>query len=457
MQLSRLASTRRDARVLQARLLGAALLSLLILACLYSGAASARIARGPAVSARNQSSAATNASAKHPASKTAALCARHHNCARHSTKRRRKAHVRGHSGARRRAHPHHSARAGHRHVSGPGTVAGLTGAGSPAEAGATAATGTAPTPAATGEVASRASEPLRLFASTSFFNEPLPAAPPLASNSAQLVAHFNEQVAHYGGHAVINTTEWSTPVYVVGAGAPTVALVGESSICPRPEGIFSGFQAQIEAVPMPANAIPASGSDKEVIVWQPSTGHLWELWRVLNENGHWTACWGGEIPDAYTSEGVLPAPFGAGASGLSLLGGQIHLEDLEHGVINHALEVLMPDTANGAIVWPADRTDGESNAADAIPEGTRFRLNPNLNLAALNLSPAALEIATAIQRYGLIVADTAGSVALSAQDTTPLIQEGKPNPYNTLLPKPYDELDAVPWSQLEAVSPNFHG
>lgn len=300
-------------------------------------------------------------------------------------------------------------------------------------------------------------EPLRLFSPSSFFNASLPAATPLAANSTQLVAAFAEQVSRYGGHAVINTTEWSTPVYVVGADAPAVALVGVSSICPRPEGIFSGFQAQIEAVPIPAGALPAGGTDKEVVVWQPSTGHLWELWRVLHENGTWTACWGGEFENAYTSEGVLPAPFGAAASGLSLLGGQIHVEDLEHAQINHALEVLMPDTAAGTFVWPADRTDGESHAADAIPEGTRFRLNPSLNLAALHLTPSALAIAVALQRYGLIVGDTAGAVAFSAQDTTPMIAEGKANPYDTLLPHPYDELDAIPWGQLEAIAPDFRG
>jgi hypothetical protein len=305
-----------------------------------------------------------------------------------------------------------------------------------------------PSPPATG---------LRLFSSTSVFNHQLPLSVPLASNSAQLVSNFSSQVSRYQGHVVINTTSWSTPVYVVGAGAPTTALVGHSSICPRPEGVFSGFQAQIEAVPIPANALPAAGSDKEVIVWQPSTGHLWELWRVLEESGHWTACWGGEIADAYTSEGVLPAPFGAGASGLSLLGGQIHLEDLEHGTIDHALEILMPDTANKRFVWPADRTDGTSTAGDSIPEGTHFRLNPHLDLSALHLSPSALAIATAIQRYGLLVGDTAGAVALSAQDPTPIIRDGKPNPYNTLLSNPYEALNAIPWGQLETVSPSYRG
>jgi hypothetical protein len=299
------------------------------------------------------------------------------------------------------------------------------------------------------------SQGLRLFSTESIFNQQLPTTPPLAGNSGKLVSAFTAQVSKYYGHVVINTTEWGAPVYVVGENAPTVALIGKSSICPRPEGVFSGFQAQIEAVPIPASATPAAGTDKEVIVWQPSTGHLWELWRVLDESGHWTACWGGEIADAYTSSGVLPAPFGAGASGLSLLGGQIHLEDLEHGAIDHALEVLLPETATG-FVWPADRTDGTSSSANAIPEGTHFRLKASLNLSSLHLSPAALEIATAIQRYGMFVGDTSGSVALSAQDPTPLIEEGKANPYDSLLSNdPYDVLDAVPWGDLEVVSPAY--
>ncbi len=301
-------------------------------------------------------------------------------------------------------------------------------------------------------------EPLRLFSAESIYNEELPASPPQATDSAQLVAAFQAQVSKYYGHVVINTTEWSTPVYVVPANQPTVAMLGVSSICPRPEGVFSGFQAQIEAVPIPSNASPAAGTDKEVVIWQPSTGHLWELWRVLQEGGRWTACWGGEIADAYTSDGIFPAPFGASAAGLSLLGGQIHLEDLERGSINHALEVLLPETLRTEFVWPAVRTDGNGKTANSIPEGTRFRLKASVNLSSLGLSKPALEIATAIQRYGLIVADTAGAVTLSAQDPTPLIKEGKANPYNTLLGSdPDDVLDAVPWGDLEVVSPSYHG
>jgi hypothetical protein len=307
------------------------------------------------------------------------------------------------------------------------------------------------------EPSSGPSYALRLFSAQSFFNQPLAASAPQASDSAQLVAAFNHQVQTYYGHVVINTTEWSAPVYTVPANAPTTTVVPQNGTCPRGEGVFQPFEQDVSAVPIPAGAQAAKGTDEDMVVWQPSSGHEWELWRAQQVGGQWTACWGGEFQDAYTSEGVLPEPLGVSAAGLSILAGQIHLEELQQGTIDHALEVTLPDTAASGFVWPANRTDGTSDDAYSIPEGTRFRLKPSLNLSSLNLNPAALEIATAVQRYGMIVADTAGAVALEAQDPTPLMRAGQPNPYEKLLSGgPYEVLNAVPWTDLEVVSPSYH-
>jgi hypothetical protein len=307
------------------------------------------------------------------------------------------------------------------------------------------------------EPPSGSSYALHLFSAQSFFNQPLTAAAPQASDSAQLVAAFNHQVQTYYGHVVINTTEWSAPVYTVPANAPTTAVVPQNATCPRGASVFEPFAHDMSAVPIPAGAQAAKGTDEDMVVWQPSSGHEWELWRAQREGGQWTACWGGEFQDAYTSEGVLPAPLGVSAAGLSILAGQIHIEELQQGVITHALELTLPDTTATKFVWPANRTDGTSNDANSIPEGTRFRLKASLNLSSMHLSPAALEIATAIQRYGMIVSDTAGAVALEAQDPSPLMRAGQPNPYAKLLSGgSYETLNAVPWSDLEVVSPSYH-
>jgi len=84
------------------------------------------------------------------------------------------------------------------------------------------------------------------------------------------------------------------------------------------------------------------------------------------------------------------------------------------------LALTIPEPAAGRFVWPANRTDGTSTSPTAIPEGTRFRLDPKLNVAALGLPPMGAAIALAAQRYGMIVRDRGGGVVLYAEDPRPL-------------------------------------
>ena len=36
----------------------------------------------------------------------------------------------------------------------------------------------------------------------------------------------------------------------------------------------------MSAVPLPANALPAAGTDEEMTVYQPSSDTLWEMWQM---------------------------------------------------------------------------------------------------------------------------------------------------------------------------------
>jgi hypothetical protein len=101
-------------------------------------------------------------------------------------------------------------------------------------------------------------------------------------------------------------------------------------------------------------------------------------------------------------------------------GGLITLEDLEAGVINHALAISVPDVRAGVFAAPAQRTDGSSRSPYSLPEGAHLRLDPGLNLESLHLPRLTLMIARAAQRYGIIVRDGSPSVAsFYAQDPTP--------------------------------------
>jgi len=291
------------------------------------------------------------------------------------------------------------------------------------------------------------------FSPQSFWNTPLPSDTSPAPDSASLVDDFIQQYQDAYGTVAINTTSYSSPVYTVPAGQPTVTVTPLNCLG---YGTPAQLPDELSAVPIPPGATPAAGSDADMIIYQPATDSEWELWRAADNNGSWTACAGGKIQDVSSSDGVFPDPLGVAASGLSLLAGQIHLSDIASGSINHALEVQVPETAQGTVVAPADRTDGWSTASDAIPEGTRFRLDPDVDLASLGLSPAALEIATALQRYGMIVSDTSGAVSLIAQDPSPQMAAGAPNPYDAWFgtTPSYDVLNDVPWQDLEVISPS---
>jgi hypothetical protein len=245
----------------------------------------------------------------------------------------------------------------------------------------------------------------------------------------------------------------------VPAGQPTVKVTLEQpSRAPA-------LQSAWEAVPLPSNALPAKGTDKHLVVWQPSSNRLWEFWRLEALSTGWQARWGGAIqsvstnPGAYGTEAWPGATiwWGASACSLSIAGGLITLEDLERGQINHALAMAVPAPRAKVFAWPAERTDGWSTELLSLPEGAHLRLDPNLDLAALKLPHLTLMMAEAAQRYGIFIRDKAGNVAFYGQDPTPT----GTNPYTGLHgyyegKTPQQLLAAFPWSHLELLSMELH-
>src|SRR5271166_1083141 len=202
--------------------------------------------------------------------------------------------------------------------------------------------------------------PPRFFAATSFWNTPVPTHAPLSANSGLLIATLEqtikaEQRARSGPW--INTTDYSVPVYTVPPGQPTVAVELRGHIDSR-------LSRAWKSVPLPPDAQPAAGSDGILVVWQPSTGRLWEFWRLTRRSGNWEASWGGAMRNVGEDSGVYGPQvwpggqrrWGASASSLSLVGGLISLKDLQDGRINHALEMAVPDVRGGVFLSPAQRT-----------------------------------------------------------------------------------------------------
>ncbi|HEY2766764.1 MAG TPA: hypothetical protein VGI76_00825 [Solirubrobacteraceae bacterium] len=305
-------------------------------------------------------------------------------------------------------------------------------------------------------------EPFRFFASTSFWNDSPPVEAPIDPSSSTIVAALTEEVAgevQIKKGPAINTTAWSVPVYTVAADQPTVKVTLPYA------SMNASLQAAWEAVPLPADAQPAAGADKHLVVWQPSSDKLWEFWHLERKGEGWEAYWGGAIQNASSASGAYDPEawlgakrnWGASACSLSIAGGLITLEDLERGSIDHALAISVPNTRRGVYAAPAQRTDGPSSEASSLPEGAHLRLDPSIDLAALHLPPFTLMLAEAAQRYGIFVRDTAANVALYAQDPTPT----GTNPYTGKLgyfegKSPAALLAAFPWSDLQVLKMELH-
>ncbi len=109
------------------------------------------------------------------------------------------------------------------------------------------------------------------------------------------------------------------------------------------------------------------------------------------------------------------APTGHTGSALSLLAGLVRPRDVKAGVIRHALAFAAPVTGSDSAVLPASSSDGRTPGGP--PEGTRFQLDPALDLQSLHLSRFQLIVAVALQRYGMYLRDTGGAVAIYAEST----------------------------------------
>ena len=297
-----------------------------------------------------------------------------------------------------------------------------------------------------------------IFSKSSFWYTPIPRDAPLNENSDRYVAEFQRQVKAYYGGVSINTWSFASPVFIAAADTPVGRVVEWD--CQRKGFADRELAAQWQDVPIPKVAEAAVGSDAEMTIYQPESDTLWEFWRARKVDGQWQACWGGRMQHVSHSDGIWPAHYGATATGLPFLGGQISAEELQRGEIHHVIGIALVDTERAGVVsWPANRSDGynPNGAANRIPEGLRFRLDPAVNVESLNLHPIAKIIARAAQQYGFVVWDKAGAITLRVHNPLTYTARGETDPYPALFAgtPAYAVLKGFPWNRLQFLPLHF--
>jgi hypothetical protein len=287
----------------------------------------------------------------------------------------------------------------------------------------------------------------RPFAPTSFWNAPLADNVPLDPMSGTYVNELVRQIDRFGPY--MNTNKFGATVYHVDESTPRVRV--------KLDTWGPDLQDTWEAVPVPTHAVPAEGTDGHMTIWDHSSDRMWEFWKMNKQADGWHARWGGTMDEVSKNPGYFThfgrsKNWGATGTGLPLLGGLVTEADLKRGSINHALAIAIVEAEPRVWSWPAQRTDGGVFTAGItpIPEGTRFRLNPNIDLSKMQLPKFTRMIAEAAQKYGIVVRDQAGAVVFVGQD--PKSMPG-PNPYADAFEGQFigNLLRAFPWSQLQTI------
>lgn len=224
-----------------------------------------------------------------------------------------------------------------------------------------------------------------------------------------------------------------------------------------------------------------------MIIWQPSTDTMWELWQAHQDSsGNWDASWGGRIENVSTDPGYYrnvrntnslcstnpavkyceSANWGGPSARVPNLPGLMTTQQVQSGQIDHALVLALPSNVAGAWSWPAQNTDGTGNSI--IPQGARIQIDPSLDLnkwfASLRdqngnprpIAPIEMMIAKAMQTYGAIVANTSSSVSFYAENWTPSgddIYDGPGGLFGSM--QPFQFTMDLPWEHTQVLQTNM--
>ncbi len=225
---------------------------------------------------------------------------------------------------------------------------------------------------------------------------------------------------------------YGIPFAVVPLGQPGVPITYNGAADEGDPGPF----------PIPLDVPIESGSDRHVLVVQQGSCRLYELYAAARSGAGFVA-YSGALFDL-NSNALRPLGFtSADAAGLPILPGLVRYDEVANGTISHAIRVTFATTQR-AYILPATHFASSNLNTNAPPMGLRLRLKASFDISAL--SGQALVIATAFQRYGLIVADNGSNWFF----------QGAPDPgWNDT---DLNQLKAIPGTAFEVVDtgPTIH-
>jgi hypothetical protein len=200
------------------------------------------------------------------------------------------------------------------------------------------------------------------------------------------------------GHAAINTTSYSHPIFIATSSDPLQSVT------------LQGSTTRAVTYRIPADAAPSGGSDAHMHVIDPNGDIVHETWRAARTgDATWTAASYAEID--LRGSGIAARAgqnIGTRAYGGSAIGGLIRTWEVQKaGKIQHAVAVsLMKSQLQAGPEWPATAQDPPGQYSGHNPMGTLIAIRPEVDLRSLGLSAPGLMVARALQDYGAYAVDT---------------------------------------------------
>jgi hypothetical protein len=199
---------------------------------------------------------------------------------------------------------------------------------------------------------------------------------------------------------------------------------------------------------------PYDGGDAHAIMINKDTCILYELY-----DAHWNDWKGGKpyahngaIYDLKSNDLIYSASFPTGSvddAGLPLFPGLVRYDEVQAGVIGHALRFEASRAYSGGVLWPGHDSPAYLNTLDpnAIWMGSRWRLKKSFDIS--HYSAQAQVILAALKKYGMFMSD----IGYDWQLDGTLDARWPQNLVNELETVPSSEFEAVDESSLEMVHP----
>ena len=195
-------------------------------------------------------------------------------------------------------------------------------------------------------------------------------------------------------------------------GIPYVVVCGNQQ---KINVVFTDYGDESDAgpYPIPLNA-PIEGNgvgDSHAIAVDVENKKLYELFNAHVNGNHWEAS-SGAIFDL-TSNALRPETWtSADAAGLPIFAGLVRYDEVEKGVIDHAIRfTLTSSNVKPAYIYPARHKVNSSGGQYSLPFGARIRLKAGFNISSF--SQRNQVILQAMKKYGLILADIGSNLYIS--------------------------------------------